>query len=442
MSQESNFTAYWKQLFDLGLRQPVTLEQQRKKDAAAFDTSQATSHTLKAEEIDAIRRLQSRGYRVIDLDPNLLPKDEFNCAYAGDIVANLTGENLTTTGIDGSGFAKCTNPYWRTFAFDCPGNFLKIEILPVRQEVGSGLGVTPLEQPISLVPTGTIATANPAVLSEASRRIMLLDFEAPTSTPHVVSDGMVFKTYFSAFYLTLKNLNTRVRITIGYNSEIQEREEKEVGLALFGGRGITTRSQIAPTAFSMNHLDVNPNNASGVPYAPPYNQKNFGLIINRDNPGSSLGSPIGNSIVWFTGYDARMIVPGNAGANAGLIRCDIMLAEINLLYEPVTWLKRIMTLSVGMEANGRLGAFVNQNLTESIRVSLPPLTGIFLRLSEVMSVDGSGTRFINFNLNGYVLGGFDALEQSGLAVAPFYTTTFTKENPWPLDYAFDGIPQR
>lgn len=432
----------WAWLKAAGLKMPTTLEQLHA--GSTFTGTPASSHELKAEEINSIRRLQSRGFRVIDLDPNLLDRDDFNTPYSSDILANIVGENLTTSNIDGSGVNRCPNPNWRTFSFDAPGNFLKIELLPVRQEMGNGLGSTPLEQPVSIEVPGTTQTANPAFIAEGSRRTILVDFEAPTASPHVVSDGTIFRTYFSAFLITVKNFNTRIRITIGYNSEIAEREEKETTLALFGGRGITTRYQVAPTPFSINNLDVNLASALGVEYPPPFNAKFFGLIINPDAAAPApIGTPIGNSLVWITGFSASFVVGITPTTNDGMITADLVLCEVNALFLPTTNLKRIASLTTTIPASSRNGPTQNLVLSDAIRVSLPPRTGIFLRLRELTSIDGGVlARFIQFSLNGYTLGGFDANESSGLSVAPYFTNNFQKENPWPMDYAFDGIPQR
>lgn len=422
-----------------GLRVPVTLEQLRA--GAKMDGSRAESHQLKAEEIDAIRRFQSRGFRVIDLDPNLLDRAEFTSVYTNDILSNITGENLQGTGIDSSGSAGCVNPYWRSFSFDCPGNWMKIEILPVRREVAITSTLTTLEQPISLYPSGTNDETLAPVISEASRRTVLLDFEAPTSSPHIVSDGMTFHTYFSSFILTLKNLNTRIRITIGYNSKIEENEQKETSLCLFGGRGITTRGQSAPTPFSINSLDVNPSSNLGVAYPPPYSTFVQPLIICPGNP-APLQTDIGNSNVWITSFSGLVYNGAGASTNNGLMKVELDLWEVNGAYSPVSALKRITTLYMKIKSGENIGEFTNITLAEPIRVSLPPFTAICLKLIEVVNASASGTRFVQFELGGYVLGGLAANEISGLAVAPFYTIDFAKENPWPLDYNFSGIPQR
>jgi len=433
------FQEYWSELIKAGLRTPTTLETLRTKQASG--ATQSESHSLKAEEIDSIRRLQSRGFRVIDLDPNLLDRAEFNTPYSSDILAQITGENLTTDNIDGSGTAKCPNPYWRTFIFDAPGNSIKIEFLPVRQELGRGITTTSLEQPIDLVPQGTIYTANPSFIGEASRRVVLLDFEAPTASPHVVTDGMVFKSYFSTFLLTVKNLNTRIRITIGYNSEIISQDDKESSLSLFGARGITTKHQLAPTAFCITHADVNPISSYGVDI-PPGGPITRNLLVLNTDVSSMPGTPIGGSVLWITSFSATLLCPATAAPLDGLVRCEIMLYEVDLVYNPITALKRLCSIQLKLPSGTRAGDAVGLKLGEPIRVSLPPMTGLFLKNTTSLQIDGVSTTFVQFALSGYVLGGFAAAEYSGYAVAPFQTTDFLKENPWPMDYAFDGIPQR
>lgn len=434
--------AYWTNLFKNGLRtSPSTLESLRKNNIAVGLT-QAASHTMSPETVDSIRATQSRGLKVIDLDPNLLDKFDFAVQYDDSILANLVGEGTSSTNTDGSGPAASVKPYWRTFQFDCPGTWVKIETLPVRIESGRGLSTTSYENPVNLSPQNTSSTTNPSVIAEASRRVILLDFEAPTAAPHLVRPGQIFRTDFSSVLITVKQLNVRLRITIGTNSEIEANHEPQHSLSLFGGRGITTDYQLAPIPFSMGHRDVVSSQALGVPLVPGILNSSLTNLLYSPDVSIPLGTPIGASVFFLTGFWTRAFVRQSVAAE-GLYSVELFLMNYNLVtLAPTTQIKRICSLDLVAYQNVQGTDQVNLQLAEPIRVMIPPMTCVALKISEIIDNGSPDIVYFRFGLDGYVLGGFSANTTSGLSNAPFQTTVFMKENAWPMDFAFNSIPNR
>ena len=92
---------------------------------------------LNADKLEAIKQSNSKGFRVLDINPNLLSRADFFCKYQDDVLRQYVGnENVyETSTIKFDNVGSPTNnqsiqsPYWRSIEIPIQGNYLKIELL-------------------------------------------------------------------------------------------------------------------------------------------------------------------------------------------------------------------------------------------------------------------------------------------------------------------------
>lgn len=439
---------FWSNLIDAGLGMPTTVEGIHATSGGSLEAFQSTSHKLDSNEIDAIKQTQSKGFRVIDIDPNAFTKEEAFCVYDDATLARIVGVAVSGYGfsaqVDSTAAPTVSGsprPYWRTLQLEIPGNYLRVEFLPARVTPGRYSEVDPAENPVSILPQNTNLIGNTdqytGVAAEAGRRTMLLDFETPSSTPLIVSDGDEFKTMFSTVLFTFKQLNVRIRLTIGYNSEITSRNTKETNLSLFGGFGLTKGSPIHPTPFCVSDRDVNATNYQGVTAsnAPGY----INLIYSPDYPGSLVGVPIGLGIFFITGFT---VTTTNYVTSPTTQWYDVELvqAKVNVLTVPTYVIKRFCGVTVKND-----GATSVVEFNEPIRVTLRPLECLALRTSFCYSPGNAAydpQTGIKFQVTGYSFGNFSGEDISGIPKCPLQVNYFYKEHPFPQDLDTVDMPRR
>jgi len=415
-----------------------------------------TGHTLDSDLINSIRQTQSRGFKVIDIDPNLLDKSEFFCVYGDDILSRLLGTDIQPTSlqqVDSISNGNSPRQYWRSIQFDEPGTYLKIEFMPARRAgLGNPSNATLNINPLSITPSDTNDQFNGDQYSYspyiAGTRGILIDFENPTQAPHFTNDEIEFHTNFSSFILSLRQLSVPVRITIGYNSKVVAKNEKEKSLHLFGGEGLTRKSLIHPTAFCLTDKDVNVASYSGVNISTYYNSIKYDNLICNSYQGPA-GSPdaegYGVSVFYITGFSAFLyeILSGTPSFTE-LFDVELVHMKMSSLFVPTTVNKRLcgVTLQASWLTSSHIPTVhANAVITEPIRVSLRPNECLALRVIPVIATNDVAitSRLLKFQMNGYTFGSFSNATLS--AGVPYNTNYRFTEHPFPQDLSTYSLPR-
>jgi len=399
------------------------------------------AHELKAEEINAIRQTQSKGFRIIDIDPNQLDRFEYYCSYTEAVLNNLVGQDYAVEDgvrrFDNTGAAtpgSTNDPYWRTVNIPISGNFLKIEYLPARPYDGGLSSTATFNSPDGIV-TSTIpqnTNAPDEATFMASKRVMLLDFENITDRPIFVKPGDVYKTYFTNFYLTFKEMNCRIRVTIGSNSEIETSYESPKNLAMWDGGGFIRENVMHPVPFCMTEADLI-GSYGGI--AVGISTLSYLLIGNQFGitPGSSSRNQnLGVSVMYLTGFTGIGYLQAG-GDFIDLTNFELFLAGFDSATLNITTLKKRLAsfntsnYSVGAANGVGLAQSDNGvNFNEPLRVTLQAGECLAVRLIPSYR-NVAHNVFCKFQVTGYVVGGLDVLGTR------FETPIRFKEHPYPLD---------
>lgn len=465
----------WNSLFtDARENTPLTLEAQQEistgGDFSRLGNYEATAHKLKAEEIDAIRQTQSKGFWVVDIDPNALPKNSFGCVYDDQTIGRMLGSPMNGYGfpvrVDSTAAAQTAGsntPYWRTVTVEKPGNWVKIEFLPAR--ASRTLEPENIVNPVSVPFSGDIQNTDvltntdqytDSIAVQAGQRTVLVDFETPSATPHIARHGTIFKTYFSNLLISFSQLNVRIRITIGFNSEIHDHNHKEETLHLFGGQGLTTDSPIHPVPFCINDYDV-----VGSGYA--------GTSNNGVQWPNGISSPVYLPLIFTPRkYRPVTLAPGNIPNGIGIVYitnirvsmtaldvpnpifADIDLVQMKLdnALQPLYLIKRFASIHGHFPpkdpaANLNWQVFTGeQSFQTPIRVSLRPNEALVLRIIGP-NLGGAPNGYVKFSVNGWSFGDLSGKPATfGFNCIPYETEYQFKEHPFPQDLDTGGFPRR
>lgn len=408
-------------------------------------------HQIAAEQIDAIKQTNSKGFRIIDIDPNQLTRSEYSCIYTQDILTNIIGQEIAfengvyrfdNTGAATSG--STVNPYWRTVNIGIPGNFLKIEILPVRPHdaalVGSLVGgFNPDYVKTNTEPQNT--NQENFATQIASKRDILLDFETPTANPVIVRDGDCFESTFTQIFLTFKQFMPRIRITIGYNSKVISNNDQPQSLAMWDGYGLSKEKHYHPSPFCQTEADVIGSYSGIACGAATVTSLLMGNWLAADVSNPTRNINLGVGVLYITGFSGL----GYLQAGGDFINntsFELFIADFDQSTLAITSLKkRIASFSVSMYsvgvANGVGMTTQSQgaNIVEPIRVTLNGGECIALRLIPCFR-NVAHNVFCKFEMTGYVMGGFSIMG----AGRPSVNVRF-KEHPFPFDNNFTEYPK-
>lgn len=248
-------------------RPSFTIESQRQSlGLGPLSAPQTTPHEQSTDTIAAIQQKNSKGFRVIDINPNNCDRASFYPSLnQQDLVELLGPENcLGSAGAefeDGSGDFYSTLPYWRTVQLSISGNFFKVEFLPARiNDDHSNIGVAGVSQITDNTKvSGASDDGTDFSAKHATDKIFLIQFEDNTSTPLIAKHGDSFKTDFTNVYISFKQNLPRFRITIGSNSEIANVDDRSANMQIaYGpGYGLFNNPVIHPVSFCITDRDLN-----------------------------------------------------------------------------------------------------------------------------------------------------------------------------------------
>lgn len=409
------------------------------------------AHKMRAEEIDAIKQLNSKGFRVFDIDPNQLTRTEYMCVYDQVQIQRFVGvENQYEGGVSridntGSPTANSTvNSYWRTVQFDIPGNFLRIEFLPARIAESNGASSFGLAGAINgnqtnITPQNTDVPT--FVTSAAAKRVVLLDFENPSDAPFYVNDGDSFKTSFSKVLITLKQMNVKIRVIIGYNSEIRSEQQPPTNLYLWKGEGFTKNSSSTPSPYCITDADVTTTTYEGV--AMGATTQSFALAMPDPVVGTQLQN-VGVSVLYINSFTGMAYQKVTTDA---IFQCqwELFIANVDTVGTVLSMVKRLAMFSQSHSmiggANGVGFSTPNHgpNWNEPLRVCLKPGQALAIRLIPLYR-SAAFTFYMKFEVSGYVMGRLSGSGLSGTAT-PFLTQTYYREHPYPQDNDTSYFPR-
>lgn len=450
----------WSKVFSSTNSFPVNSEQARR--GGTFLKNIDTSHELEAAKIDAIRATQSKGFRVIDIDPNAVERDGNLGVYSDDIVSSILGDPNNGFGqnvrIDDEGPAKTggtARPYLRTLQFEIPGTYLKVEFLPARTTTTTQPNNQALQNPVQIIPQNTDQTQNGGQFfsmgDAAGRRAVLIDFETTTPTPHLARHGQEYRTYFSSFYISFYQLNVRIRLTIGFNSEQRVVHHKEQNLETFGGHGLFTDSPIHPVPFCLTAGDVpeGPSTFSKNPkginwFNLPIGANYYNLIFSRSTlvPGAPNTAGEGLSVFYLTGFNSSLFgsvtttyADFNMSGIVELLICGYDTADPRTVTNII---KKVCSFdlmgNLTCQNYGGQGA-ASVNFNRPIRITLRPGECLALRvISKTRTLAGSTNEArLWFSLNGYMFGNLVEYTLDSDFYGMYWCSRSYTEHPFPQD---------
>ena len=215
----------------------VTIETQRDQmlvDSPDLDIRRLDAgYQLEAERLNAIQQQSSKGFQIIDINPGLLLSTENPLTLPYEFI------------FDGTNFLPDQNmnfvKNFRSVNIPIAGNFLKIEYI-FEINTGANISYSPIEavgDPTRLVPQAQVKYSEAFgtslgemdlitdqeyyTLDNFARNKVWLDFGPSTGKPHLIpTSGRIFKTYFNEVNVSLNIGAPKIRVTIGFNSEVYE----------------------------------------------------------------------------------------------------------------------------------------------------------------------------------------------------------------------------
>jgi len=395
------------------------------------------------EEMLSIQQKGSRGFRTYDINPFGITIDEFPCQIQNNVLGDLFGFE---DGFVSNGFPtdSQTAPFWRTLPLEANGTWVKVEYLPTRlndslsRGFGSNLGIGPNIQPQNLGP----AIPDPPTAYDqlqpwpqgyvALGAQVLLQFDDQAGAPIIAKHGDIFKIPFNVLYVTFKQWSPRIRITVGYNTEMGHNDDRMLMTrpAFSGGRGFLNNPSQHFVPFSISSSDLvgtlNRTFIVGAADFGPYTmiQNPAPAALVATNPPNFLAKGIG--VLFITSVNVSFGVTA-AGLN-GVFILGLYIEESQVVPAPDRRIRRICELQGNYQASGPVN--VSKVFQEPVRVTL--------RSNQKLVVRGyapaGGT--VGFSIDGYsygVLAG--ALNPAGtLPLAPFTVQTNLSEDPYPMDF--------
>lgn len=458
----------WKKLFAATQQATgYTPAQIRKNSGQSLSPErvQENAYNLEAQKLEAIKQQNSKGFQVFDINPNNIEREDAFCAYPPDVLATMIGtESVNSINAAGAGDLYYDNntgvfsngapvilPYWRSIYIPVAGNFLKIEYLPARigtdtgdfnQQPNSNQRIQNSTEPDNTTEPNFYdfyAPFSPTYYNAnkvASDRIIFLDFNEPTDKPIIIKHGERVKNYFNGIWLTFKQNSPRIRVTIGFNSEISTVDDRPQNLHLWRGHGLMNDSFINPIPFSMSSSDVNNGFGINISNAAPLE---YCLIANPTARASWEQN--GASLVWLTNFVLDCIMESFAEERLGAMKVCLYVKTLGTPASKFVTgsvkIKRLLERTI-IKQNRVGNVSTNVTISEPIRVLLRQETGLFIRFTpQYQAGNAQGFSFINyFSMDGYSFGPLQnyLLSAESVPLTPFVTRYKLGENPYPIDW--------
>lgn len=418
-----------------------------------------TSFKLESEKLEAIKQQSSKGFQVIDITPANVTREEAFCAYPGDVINQIIGvcpvSNINLVGSgdlfydDADGvFTSGTPvpvPYWRSVYLPIVGNFLKIEYLPSRIGVDTDDIATSANDEGRIQDSSTPQDTNEPSFYDfylpnspgyyhankiSSDRMILIDFNEPSTRPLIAKHGERFKNYFSGVWITFKANSPRIRVTIGFNSEISTVDDRPKNLHLWRGHGVMNDSFVNPVPFSVSDFEAD-SSLSGL----QMNSLIKEVCLFANPIANAKWEQNGLSLLWLTGGSLNWLQNTDTTPDARMINVSLYVKKLGVAPNFTTGsvkLKRLMTRSICFTKNMTFSGTGDLVIPEPIRIALRPDTGIFLRAVISFGVDNPAL-FLKYSFDGYSLGPMQSYQPQLRNGGPQVPRYKLGENPYPID---------
>lgn len=247
----------------------ITLEKQREKmllENPSLDIRKLDDgYALEAERLNAIQQQGSKGFQIIDINPGLLLATENPLTLPYEFI------------FDGTNFLPDQNgnfiKNFRSVNIPIAGNFLKIEYIYENNTSANfrpgGGGAYPFAEAkfLEAFPSMAAALNGDLVIGQQTysfdnfaRNKVWVDFGPSTGKPHLVpTNGRIFKTYFNEVNISLNIGAPKIRVTIGFNSEVYEASNSGAinsQLPLMGAGRIFNDSDCVMSPFCLTDQDL------------------------------------------------------------------------------------------------------------------------------------------------------------------------------------------
>lgn len=409
------------------------------------------------EQISEIVAKNPTPFRIFDIDCYSLDPNNFACIYDYKTLSQLVGYEQrgngqrNVAGTDVTVDEPGANEYWRTVKIPFAGNFIKIEYLPARIQDESMAPTTffsrldgdPLPGAVDIsfdtqgsannyykpLAAGQVNNLKSLSFQHQSKKMILVSFDAQQAIPLIVNDGDTIKAPFNVLYVTMKTGNPRVRVTIGYDTEIiPATKDKRLNASPEFGPGFGLWD--SPLLHCVPFCLTNRTKASGSGESVATNSQTDRILV-TESTYIGGGNPIstqkkGIACLWLSSFQTAVYM-GNVTKDLIMIYTLYVADTANTLlrlvdkfrvvqpnastdYASVNFLKTYpMPLRVTLHENERLNIYINNQ-------------------------SASATNF-DYTINGYIYGRFawqDLAQGNQLAISPL---DYVAENPYFLDSA-------
>lgn len=496
MQKKKSPTELFDSLIKKGFVTPMNPTAIKQAVGAKMKAPATSPHAQIAEEMIAVQQRNSKGFRVLDFSPFNFPRADYYPQIDKNYLYDLLGPEAVTlaSGLYEDGTNVVSDlPYWRTVEVPVQGNFLKVEFLPARQnEYWASWGSTLPAQ----IPDNTDTLDNSDSFTafspkHATDKFFFVSFQDNQGNQIIAKHGDVFKTEFTTFFITFKTTIPRFRITIGYNSTIENSDDRAANMQIaYGpGFGVFNNPQVNPVPFEITDKDLNgfqntvPGTGYGYFYVNGSSSFEADLISNVPRiTGRCYKAGGANSDLQLAQYNAagayQYTNDGTSAAcaisggtwtpdnflNNGMIVGWIthFLGNFSVTYDAAFTSKMMVDVTLEIyryTSNGASGAPARRLLTipivldglmdsqqfnvplrEPVRFCLMSRDSLRIFVTnKPTNVLASKTVYCKFAVGGYTLGGlFGHGTNAGYPAAPFDAYHKFTENPYPMDQQFGG----
>lgn len=403
----------------------VTIESQRDQmlvDSPDLDIRRLDAgYQLEAERLNAIQQQSSKGFQIIDINPGLLLSTENPLTLPYEFI------------FDGTNFLPDQNmnfvKNFRSVNIPIAGNFLKIEYI-FEINTGANISYSPIEavgDPTRLVPQAQVKYSEAFgtslgemdlitdqeyyTLDNFARNKVWLDFGPSTGKPHLIpTSGRIFKTYFNEVNVSLNIGAPKIRVTIGFNSEVYEASSSGAvnsRLALSGaGRLFNDIDQVL-SPFCLNDLEFTqgvsrvyrgiPCVGAGVPAQASYNiLANYGYI--PQGATTDLQSSYGYSVIFISRI--RFCFTFTTALTVGqYVRANLNIK--NMFYPTIGIQTQTKTVHNFKVSTINSSEYILEP-SEPIRVVIPASSALYLTIDQDFTAAMIGN--FSYSIDGYSLG--------------------------------------
>lgn len=424
---------------------------------APLSPSRGSPYDVSVDKINEIVRSGKKGFQTFDINPFTLTYDNFKCRINSQVLWELIEYEPEVENYGGDD--SLIKLSWRTVPIEVSGTWMKVEFLPSRKNYSNTInditqsGVADsktLNYNPSQISSST--TDNPAdqpmdnaLQDRNSSRQILIQFEGSDSPVLIAKHGETFKLPFNKVFVSMRQTSPRIRIVIGYNSEIINNENERasnMSLSMSPGIGLWNSPTMYPVPFSMNWKGI-PFLSSGSANFLDSTASGIKIytVIDQSATVTYPVPPVGPfhrvlngiAILWVTSFNYTFL--NTSFANRTFLT-EIYAGGVTVGND-YTQGKTVYT-KVGVSGPATDSINVEVSFSTPVRIVLKPLDSLKIRM--VMGTGGTpGSAEWAWSMTGYTLGKLHRVDFPKATDAfPFYLNTLS-ENPFPDDYSRDLV---